>query len=155
MRRIVMISLLALCGLFAIYPSLVWLLARTFDAVDDRWLLTLGLMSFTVPMALALAAVVLTVHGLLLNRAFQEEAAEEFEELREREREMATAMATGSPVVGGGDALPDGASVSASRERASRSNQEPKPERSKAEKLKRRAKSAGRRKMRQSFRWFS
>jgi hypothetical protein len=152
-RRVVMISLLALCGLFAIYPSLVWLLARTFDAVDDRWLLTLGLMTFTVPMALALAAVVLAVHGLLLNRAIQEEAAEEFEELREREREMAAAMAPGGAA---GAELPDGASISATRDRGSRdaSNREPKAERSKGDQLKQRAKRAGRRKMRQSFRWF-
>ena len=154
MRRVVMIVLLALCGLFAVYPWLVWLTARTFDAVDDRWLLTLGQMAFTVPMALALAAVILTVHGLLLNRAFQVEAAEEFEELREREREMAAVVAAGGGGAGGQAGLPDGASVSASRDRGTRSKRQPRPERSKGDRLKRRATAAGRRQMRQSFRWF-
>lgn len=157
MRRAMMISLLALCGFVAIYPSFVWLTARIFDAVDDRWLLTLGLTAFTVPMALALAAVVLAVHGLLLNRAFQAEASEEFEELREREREMVAAMASGGGGVaeGGGAGLPAGASVSATRDRGSRGTAKaPRTERSKGDRLKRRAAATGRRKMRQSFRWF-
>lgn len=155
MRRNVMIILLAACGLFAIYPAFVWLTARLINAIDDRWLTTIGLMSFTVPMSLALAAVILAIHGLLLNNDIQAQAAEEFEELREREAEMAAVAAGEIAPPAGGMEAPDGASISASRERSNRSQRTPPEEQSKGKKLRKRASRMGRRHMRQSFRWFS
>lgn len=154
MRRNVMIILLGACGLFAIYPSFVWLAARLIGAIDDRWLTTIGLMSFTVPMSLALAAVILAVHGLLVNNEAQAEAAEEFEQLREREAEMAAVAAGEVAPTAPGMEAPEGASVSASRERSNRSQRTPPEEQSKGQKLKKRATRMGRRTMRQSFRWF-
>lgn len=154
MRRNVMIILLAACGLFAIYPAVVWLAARLINAIDDRWLTTIGLTSFTVPMSLALAAVILAVHGLLVNADIQAEAVDEFEQFREREAEMAAVAARElAPAASGIDA-PDGASISASRERSNRSQRTPPEEQSKGQKLKKRASRMGRRHMRQSFRWF-
>lgn len=145
-----MIALLAACGLFAIYPSLVWMTAWSFDGIDDAWMDTIGLSAFTIPMAMALAAVVLTIHGLQRNRSYQEEAAEAFEELQEKQRELAL-VGAGETTEADPDAA-EGASVSASH--GSRMARTPASKRSKGDDAKRRAKSMARRKLRQTSRWF-
>lgn len=168
MRPVLLILLLAACAVLAVYPSFVWSLAWAFDSIDDRWRLVLGHSVFTVPLSFALAAVVLTIHGLRLNADFQEEAVEEFSDLRERElAAVAAAAGAGGAAAGsaaaeggaedGGVAVAQGATVSASdapREtKTARTGGNPRKTASKGDRMKRRAKSMANRQVRRRMRF--
>lgn len=74
MRRSTLILALSFCVLVLTTPMLMWLAGRWLSFVDERWMDALGSLSFTVPIGLALAAIVLAIHGVLLNRFLAEEA---------------------------------------------------------------------------------
>ena len=71
--------LLGLCAALGLAPVVPWTLAAIFDRVDDRWLNSLGALEVTVPIAFGLAAVVLAIHGILLQQALSEQLATDFE----------------------------------------------------------------------------
>lgn len=117
--------LLVLCGLIALTPSVLWASARLFDRVDDRWLDALGATGVTLPIALALAALTLVVHGLWTNAAIEEELAEEAAIQRDLIAQLSLRATTSVPAGAGATvataASPTGprtATVSASRRTA-------------------------------------
>lgn len=84
MSRINLVLLLVLTALLGATPALMWLAGRWLTIVplvDERWMDGLGALTFTVPIALAVTAIILAVHGMLLNRALAEYAMEEFLDL--------------------------------------------------------------------------
>lgn len=66
MRTRMLALLLAGCALFASWPIFVWAMARL-GWIDDRFVASLGSLSFSVPVALAAAALALVAHGLRIN----------------------------------------------------------------------------------------
>lgn len=85
-------------GVFALWPSFIWLLAQ-FGWLDERWFATGGAVQYTLPIALALAAVAFAVHGMLLNSSLATELEERFAagpELAELPAEP-VAVAAGAP----------------------------------------------------------
>ncbi|MEX2504021.1 MAG: hypothetical protein WD378_04175 [Egicoccus sp.] len=58
--------LLAGCALFASWPIFVWAFAR-FGWIDERFVASLGSLTFSLPVALAAAALGLVAHGLMVN----------------------------------------------------------------------------------------
>ena len=72
MRRSTLILALSFCVLVLMTPMLMWLAGRWLSFVDERWMDALGSLSFTVPIGLALAAIVLAIHGVLLHGAGQQ-----------------------------------------------------------------------------------
>lgn len=109
MRRINLVLLLVLAALMGITPALMWLAGRwatILPLVDARWMDGLGALIFTVPVALAVTAIILAVHGMLLNRALAEYAMEEFLDLYDQAGALQPATdtpsgATAGMVVGG------------------------------------------------------
>lgn len=122
MRSIWLILLLVIYGLFALFPAGAWLAAELFDFVDDGWQDWLPASVVTWPVALGLGAFTLAAHGLLLNAHFRAEAADQLDELEERQlavvaRSEALVPVGGVPAadaVAGGDAAA-GATVAAPR----------------------------------------
>lgn len=68
---------LGLCGAFTVWPLLLWLMAQ-FNILGDRWFAALESLPYTFPIALAAAAVVLVVHGLVLNSQLAETLEEQY-----------------------------------------------------------------------------
>lgn len=66
MRTRTLALLLAGCALFAAWPIAVWAVARL-GWIDERFVATLGSLSFSLPVALAAAALALVAHGLRVN----------------------------------------------------------------------------------------
>lgn len=110
-RSRLLVSLLGVCAVVAVWPLGVWLIARLFEPVGDHWMDTVSVVGVTVPIALAMAALILVVHGIKRNAQLQLEAAEEAEE---RVRLMALQLAPATEVGAGWVAAPRVASVSAS-----------------------------------------
>lgn len=114
MKRQILFIALGLCGVLATYPSLVWLTVRL-SPIDDRWLTVVTQTSFTLPLALALAAVLLSIHGLRVNADYQTDAAEEYREMRERELAAVGAPEESGDRSGTSVSAPNEASASADR----------------------------------------
>lgn len=66
--------------LVAFVPVVPWALAALFGAPDSRWLDSLGGLGVSIPVGLGVAAVGLAVHGLLLQRDFEEDVAHEYDQ---------------------------------------------------------------------------
>jgi hypothetical protein len=60
-------GLIGTCIAVALIPFVPWLIAMIFDSVDDRWLDSLPGLSISIPIALAMAALVFAGHGLALH----------------------------------------------------------------------------------------
>lgn len=156
MRPPLLTALLAFCGVLSVYPATVWAFAAVFDMIDDRWHLLLSHSVFTIPLALALAALILTIHGLRINALFQEEAVEEFNEIREREIAAAGAMAAatvdsapaGAPGMPSAPGVPAAASVSASASPRTAEDPRRRGNTSTGKRLRRRAQAMAARKIR-------
>lgn len=109
MSRINLVLLLVLTALLGVTPGLMWLAGRwltILPLVEERWMNGLGLLTTTVPVALAIAAIILAVHGMLLNRSLAEYAMDEFLDLYDQAGALDTApqATSGTPtgmVVGG------------------------------------------------------
>ena len=93
MRRSNLIILLVGCGVIALTPLFTWAAGRYLSFVDDRWTETLSTIGVTMPVGLALAALVLVLHGLWMNRWIAAELHEAYEYDHEGEYEMAAAPA--------------------------------------------------------------
>lgn len=104
MPRFLLVILLALSGLVALTPGLSWLAGRWLPFVDERWMELLGASSTTVPIGLAVAALLLVIHGMRTNRQLIDEVLDELEELHEEALVGAPAGAGGT-----GAAAPAGA----------------------------------------------
>jgi len=102
MRRSTLILSLSFCVLVLMTPLLMWLAGRWLSFVDERWMDALGSLSFTVPIGLALAAIVLAIHGVLLNRFLAEEAFDLLaEEAAAADAALVGASVPGRPPTGG------------------------------------------------------
>lgn len=99
MRSRTLTLLLTACALFAAWPIFVWAFARL-DWIDARFVSTLGSLTFSLPVALAAAAIALVAHGLLINSELydlleldEDEVDEEEQIIRGREAAVAAAAA--------------------------------------------------------------
>jgi hypothetical protein len=70
--------LLGLCAMLGIAPVVPWALASVVDALPTAWEGALGALVVTVPLAFALAAIVLVVHGLLLQETMVDQFADDY-----------------------------------------------------------------------------
>ncbi|WP_157041777.1 hypothetical protein [Nitriliruptor alkaliphilus] len=111
MRTRVLVSFLAACGVLAAWPTGWWIGAWVLDRADVPWTASLSATGITLPLALALAALVLVVHGMKRNVALQADAAEEAET---RLRLLASQLTASGAVGDGPVLLQRTASVSAS-----------------------------------------
>ncbi|HSK24917.1 MAG TPA: hypothetical protein VK906_17160 [Egicoccus sp.] len=108
MRTRTLALLLAGSALFAAWPIFVWAFAR-FGWIDERFVATLGSLSFSLPVALAAAALALVAHGLMVNSELYDLLELDEDELDEDEqvalgRAAAVAAASAPATVGVGAA---------------------------------------------------
>lgn len=108
MRTRTLALLLAGAALFAAWPVFVWAFAR-FGWIDERFVATLGSLSFSLPVALAAAALALVAHGLMINSELYDLLELDEDELDEDEqvalgRAAAVAAASAPAGVGAGAA---------------------------------------------------
>lgn len=77
MRRVLLVLLLVPLALFTVTPLLAWTAGRygsSLPLVEESWTTWLELWTLTVPVGLALMAIVLAIHGVMINRVVAEDA---------------------------------------------------------------------------------
>lgn len=147
-RRTLSLSL-ATCTLVGVWPLLVWpFLGPDASFHPPTWL------AFTIPAALAAAAIVLVIHGLKRNAELAEDTAEQLDEIRAEG--AAAAVASDEEPTAELQAVTPGttgdATIAASP-RTSRTARTERPRASKGERAKSRAVAMARRKARRTFRF--